>query len=107
MHPLISTSVYTVLQIIFLGVVLHCLRSFRELHVSEGLLRALSWIVAVVSVVLIILPIAGAYLPPGQLKRHCEAAGNIWLGFSIYFHPILLPSEVPWWVASFATMPRA
>ncbi len=90
MHPVISTSVYTVLQIIFLGVVLYCLRSFRELHVSEGLLRALSWIVAVVSVVLIILPIAGAYLPPGQLKRHCEAAGNIWLGFSIYFHSILL-----------------
>ena len=40
-------------------------------------------------ILLALLPVAGAFLPDGPVKFGLQAAGNIWLGFYIYYGALL------------------
>lgn len=48
----------------------------------------------IVYVLLALLPVSGAYLPDDQLKTQLAAAGNLWLGFYIYFTGFLLIAQI-------------
>ena len=48
----------------------------------------------IVYVLLALLPVSGAYLPDDQLKTQLAAAGNLWLGFYIYFTGFLLIFQI-------------
>ena len=59
-----------------------CLRKWRRTKVIAGRLRA-CWLVP--ALLLSALPVAGTLLPDSPAKYAFQAAGNVWLGFFLYY----------------------
>ena len=90
MHPVLSIGAYLIAQTITFWVAVWCTR-----HAGGPLLRGAAGKVLFVSflviyIALLILPVLGAMLPDSRLKFDLQAAGNIWLGFDVYFSGLLL-----------------
>ena len=64
-----------------------CLRRWPRTAWNVGL-RKLFWLVPYI--ILTLVPIAGAFLPNSPVKFALQAAGNVWLGFYLYFGFLLL-----------------
>lgn len=90
MHPVLSIGIYILFEFLCFLQVRYCLKSFRPLSEKKPLWRTVAAAVSVITALLVLLPVAGALLPDSSLKFSLQAAGNIWLGFSIYFHGTLL-----------------
>ena len=82
MNPLYSVGIYLIWQFVVFLLLRRCTfyGRFNGLHVVGILLFA----------ALTILPLAGAFLPDSDLKYRLQGAGNIWLGFVIYFSVFLI-----------------
>lgn len=64
-----------------------CLRKWKRTEKKAGTLRKF-WLIPYT--LLNLLPIAGAFFPDSRLKFALAAAGNVWLGFYLYYGGILL-----------------
>ena len=82
MNPLYSVGIYLIWQFVVFLLLRRCTfyGRYNVLHVVGILLFA----------ALTILPLAGAFLPDSDLKYRLQRAGNIWLGFVIYFSVFLI-----------------
>ena len=87
MSPVILLSVYALLGFFEAWLVERCFKKWRRTAGRAG--RMLKyWLVPYV--LLSLLPVAGAFLPNGRIKFALQAAGNVWLGFYLYFGLLLL-----------------
>ena len=57
-------------------------------------IRAAGKILPAAAVLLALLPVAGAFLPDGNIKYNLQAAGNIWLGYFVYMFMVMLAVEI-------------
>ena len=64
-----------------------CLRRWPRTAWNVGL-RKLCWLVPYI--LLSLVPMAGAFLPDSPVKFALQAAGNVWLGFYLYYGWLLL-----------------
>lgn len=90
MNPWISVGFYVVIKILTL---LFCLWIFRRAGVLAGhkaLRRSVLTAGVAAYILLGALPVGGTLLPNGSFKFMCQGAGNIWLGFLLYFYGILI-----------------
>ena len=89
MHPAISIGLYLLMQLIILALTGWCLKGLRPSGCCAGF-RILSITVFTLWCILIVLPVGGTILPEGQTKYFMQRAGNVWLGFNLYFGGLLL-----------------
>ena len=87
MNPFISIGIYTAFQVLTLMMVVPVLKSIAFFRKSGGFLEAA---VICVYILAALTPVAGALLPDSPFKFFLQGAGNIWLGFWIYFFGILV-----------------
>ena len=89
MNPAISIGAYLLACLITILQTRWCLRAYlkRKNFAKRRLFRNLFLIVYLL---LVLLPVEGAMLPSSRLKFALQAAGNIWLGFYVYFGGVLL-----------------
>lgn len=86
MSIIILIAVYAALAFLAAFMVDWCLRRWPR-TASKAMLRRL-WLVPYI--LLLLVPMAGAFLPGSPLKFALQAAGNVWLGFYLYFGFLLL-----------------
>lgn len=82
MNPVISISVYMISQLLVMAALGRGICSFME---AGWIRRTSCLIVFLLYFGLTLLPVAGSLLPDSRLKFMFQAAGNIWLGFVVYF----------------------
>ena len=87
MSPLILIAFFVGLASLAAYLVDLCLRRWPRTAWNVGL-RKLFWLVPYI--ILMLVPIAGAFLPNSPVRFALQAAGNIWLGFYLYFGFLLL-----------------
>ena len=87
MSPIILIAVYMILTTLAGYMTERCLRRWKLTAAKAGKLRKF-WLIPYG--LLSLLPVAGAFLPDSPVKFALQAAGNIWLGFYIYFGWILV-----------------
>lgn len=91
MSPFILLPVYIAVAVYAGWMTDVCLRRWPR---SAGKARGLRKFWVTPYVMLTLLPVAGAFLPDSPVKFALQAAGNVWLGFYLYFGGILLVSLV-------------
>ena len=82
MQLIIIVAVYIVQNLLAICLIDRCLHRWPVTSKNADRLRAF-WLIPFV--ILSLLPVAGALLPDSPVKFALQAAGNIWLGFYIYF----------------------
>ncbi len=87
MPQIILIAIYTALTALAGYLTERCLRRWGHTAERAGKLRKY-WLIPYI--VLSLLPVAGAFLPDSPVKFALQAAGNIWLGFYIYYGWILV-----------------
>ena len=87
MSPFILIAAFVALASLAAYMVDLCLRRWSRVTWNIGL-RKLFWLAPYI--MLTVLPIVGAFLPNSPAKFALQAAGNIWLGFYLYFGFLLL-----------------
>ena len=87
MSPIILIAIFVALASLAAYMVDLCLRRWPRTAWNVGL-RKLFWLVPYI--ILTLVPIAGAFLPNSPVKFALQAAGNVWLGFYLYFGFLLL-----------------
>ena len=90
MHPVLSIGIYLFMQLVILLLASHCLRCGAFLPQGSIAGKTILAALLLVFIVLSLLPVAGALLPESRLKFRLQGAGDIWLGFDIYFGGLLL-----------------
>ena len=89
MNPIFSVGIYVIWQLIVMALIGWCIEP-RELVRRSKKRRGALCFAAIVYIVLSLLPVMGAFIPDSPVKFRLQAAGNIWLGFVIYFNNFLL-----------------
>ena len=90
MNPFISVGLYlTAVFLVFLQAELW----LYGLHLG-GALKAAMLLLPGLGVLLSLMPVAGTFLPDGDLKFTLQAAGNIWLGYFAYMFMTMLVLEI-------------
>ena len=92
MAPVLLIGIYAVLSALAGLMTERCLRLWPRTAGKAGTLRRL-WLPPYLLFSLI--PVLGAFLPDSGFKFAMQAAGNIWLGFYIYFGWILMTLMIP------------
>lgn len=87
MSPILLIPIYIGIVALAAFLVETCLRRWPRTAGRTAKLRRL-WLTALV--ILSLVPLAGAFLPDSPVKFALQAAGNIWLGFFLYFGLLLL-----------------
>lgn len=87
MSPIILIFIYLILSALTGYLTERCLRRWPRTAAKAGKLRKF-WLVPYI--LLSLLPVTGAFLPNSPVKFALQAAGNIWLGFYIYYGWILV-----------------
>lgn len=87
MSPFLSIGIYVILSALAAWVTDLCLRRWGLTRDRAGKLRKF-WLVPYG--LLSLLPIFGALLPDSEVKFSLQGAGNIWLGFFVYYGWILV-----------------
>lgn len=90
MHPVLSIGSYTVISVIIL------LFAESDLRIWRRRSRLIWWGTGAAAILYILfgaLPVFGALLPDSPLKFFLEKAGNLWLGFFLYFGMLMLFSR--------------
>ena len=87
MAPIILIAVYIALTFLAAFVTDTRLRHWPFTADKAGKLRRF-WLT--IYILLSMMPVAGAFLPDSPVKFALQAAGNVWLGFYMYFGVILL-----------------
>ena len=87
MAPIILIAIYIALSFLAAYLIDTRLRHWPFTSDRAGKLRHF-WLT--VYILMSMLPVAGAFLPDGPVKFALQAAGNVWLGFYLYFGVILL-----------------
>ena len=87
MSPILLVAIYTALTVLAGVLTERCLRRWERTAARAGKLRKF-WLAPYV--LLSLLPVFGAFLPDSPVKFGLQAAGNIWLGFYIYYGWILV-----------------
>ena len=87
MSPILSIGIYCALTALEAWMTDLCLRRWSLTAASAPFLR-LFWMIP--AALLSLTPIFGALLPDSPVKFALQAAGNIWLGFFMYYGLILL-----------------
>ena len=89
MNPILSIGIYVLMSFVTMLMTGWCLNStFVPLSIRKN--RPAHIIVVTLYLLVFLLPILGAMLPNSRLKFDLQGAGNIWLGFYIYYGAILL-----------------
>ena len=91
MSPFILLPIYSAMSSYSGWMTDVCLRRWPRTAEKARRIRKF-WLVPIV--LLSLLPVAGAFLPDSPVKFALQAAGNIWLGFYLYYSGILLLSLV-------------
>ena len=89
MNPIFSLGIYVIWQLIVMALIGWCIEPRKLVRRSKKRRGALC-LAAIVYIVLSLLPVMGAFIPDSPVKFRLQAAGNIWLGFVIYFNNFLL-----------------
>ena len=89
MNPIFSVGIYVIWQLIVMALIGWCIEPRKLVRRSKKRRGALCF-AAIVYIVLSLLPVMGAFIPDSPVKFRLQAAGNIWLGFVIYFNNFLL-----------------
>ena len=87
MSPIILIAIFVALASLAAYMVDLCLRRWPRTAWNFGL-RRLFWLAPYI--ILTLVPIVGAFLPNSPAKFALQAAGNVWLGFYLYFGFLLL-----------------
>lgn len=87
MSPIILLSVYTLLSCVAGWFTDRCFVKWKRTADRAGRIRKY-WLIPYI--LLSLLPVAGAFLPNGAVKFALQAAGNVWLGFYLYYGALLL-----------------
>ena len=87
MQLVIMVVIYTAQNVLAAYLVDYCLRKWKRTADKAHSLRKV-WLIPFALVSL--MPVAGAFLPDGALKFALQAAGNVWLGFYLYFGILML-----------------
>ncbi len=90
MHPVLSIGIYVIMELLTLLFAAACLKDNVCLPKGSRMLRTVYAASAAVFLLLGMTPVLGAMLPDRSVKFTLQAAGNIWLGFFIYFGGLLL-----------------
>ena len=98
MHPVLSIGSYMILQLLVLYLIRSCLG--RLIPEGKPRRKAAFRAFACVYLLLCLLPVFGAMLPDSPVKFALQAAGNIYLGFILYFNGILILLCFCLWIAS-------
>lgn len=89
MNPILSIGIYVLMSFVTMLMTRWCLNStFVPLSIRKN--RPAHVIVVTLYLLVFLLPILGAMLPNSRLKFDLQGAGNIWLGFYIYYGAVLL-----------------
>jgi len=92
MIPFLLIFIYTLLSFLAALMTERCLRVWPR--TADRVVRLWRfWLPPYI--LLSLVPVAGAFLPEGPLRLALQAAGNIWLGFYIYYGWILFMLLVP------------
>ena len=92
MSPLILIGIYAFLSVLAGVMTERCLRLWRPTAGRAARLRRV-WLP--LYILLSLVPVAGAFLPDGPLRFALQAAGNIWLGFYLYYGWFLIMLMIP------------
>ncbi len=87
MSPILSIAIYTAL-VALAAFMTHLNLTHWPLTVNSASKLLRFWLT--LFVLLSLLPVGGAFLPNSRFKFALQAAGNIWLGFFLYFGFVLL-----------------
>ena len=90
MHPALSIGIYIAAQIVILMLMKWCLDGSRTFSEGKALLTGVKAAGILAYALLALLPITGALLPDSRIKYLTQAAGNIWMGFYVYFSGVFL-----------------
>ncbi|MBR0367752.1 MAG: metallophosphoesterase family protein [Clostridia bacterium] len=83
MSPILLITIYAALSGFAAYLTDLCLRRWRRTSDRARRIRAY-WLAPYI--LLSLLPVAGAFLPDSPVKFALQAAGNVWLGFYLYYH---------------------
>ena len=90
MNPVLSVGFYLLTQVVVLALTGWCLHGNAAVPWVSSV-KGMYWVVLLVFyLAAALLPVTGYLLPASALKFIILGAGNIWLGFCIYFDGILL-----------------
>ena len=78
--------IYIAQNVLAIALIERCLRRWGRTADKAGRIRKY-WLIPFV--VLSLLPVAGALLPDSPVKYALQAAGNVWLGYYVYFGGML------------------
>ena len=87
MSPVLSIGIYCVMVAVAFCCTDYCLRGWKRTAAKAGRLRPF-WLTP--AVLLALMPVVGAMLPDSAVKFALQAAGNVWLGFFLYYGFLLL-----------------
>ena len=87
MSPFLSIGIYYVMIAVAFWLTDLCLRKWKRTAADAGRLRKF-WLVP--GLLLSLLPVLGALLPNSPVKFAIQAAGNVWLGFFLYYGLLLV-----------------
>lgn len=87
MSPVLSIGIYCLMIALAFFLTDLCLRKWRRTAEAAGRLRKF-WLVP--GLLLSLLPVAGAMLPNSAVKFTLQGAGNVWLGFFLYYGFLLV-----------------
>ena len=96
MNPWISVGFYVLVKILTLLLCLWIIRRNGVLAGHDALRRGVLAAGLCVYIFFTVLPVGGTLLKNGSLKIWCQGAGNIWLGFLLYFYGILIAGALVW-----------
>ena len=87
MHPVLSIGLYGVFLVL---VLVGTLRMLFRGSARTGKRRTVILLLTALALVPGVLPVLGAMLPDCAFKFFAQAAGNLWLGFLIYYSMVLI-----------------
>ena len=90
MNPRISIGSYAIVQLLILVFCLWLVHRSGFLSAWPAVKRTLFTIITILYIAFSILPVAGTLCKNGPVKFACQGAGDIWLGFLLYFEGILV-----------------
>lgn len=96
MSPILLITMYVALSGFAAYLTDLCLRRWSRTSDRARRLRAY-WLPP--CILLSLLPVAGAFLPDSPVKFALQAAGNIWLGFYLYYHWSIAMLLLAAWIA--------
>ena len=89
MHPVISISIYTILQAV---VVILTFIALQKAQLPGLVHTGFKRVIVPALVVLAVLPVLGTLLPDSSIKFMLQGAGNIFLAFFAYYAMSLIAS---------------